>query len=173
MARGTRTVYPSEQNKGLSSTFQPLEEGRSIQRLKRCDKHCDKDKVNSLKNVNNVHNNSSQKYRHIIICRVISSHMDPMFTDTLLYSPMAWETQVESYQRLKKWYGIHPCLTLSIIRYISRVKLSNPGKGVATSFTLGVVAIEKEAFGLSSTMVVNFTYLYIFKFNQSKQQFQQ
>ena len=41
-------------------------------------------------------------------------------------SPMAWETwvqsQVESYQRLKKWYLMPPCLTLSIIRYGSRVK---------------------------------------------------
>ena len=40
--------------------------------------------------------------------------------------PMARETwvqsQVESYQRLKKWYLMPPCLTLSIIRYGSRVK---------------------------------------------------
>ena len=45
--------------------------------------------------------------------------------------PMARETrvqsQVESYQRLKKWYLMAPCLTLNIIRYRSRVKLSNPG----------------------------------------------
>ena len=54
-------------------------------------------------------------------------------------SPMARETwvqsQVESYQRLKKWYLMPPCLTLSIIRYGSRVKWSNPGKGVAPSPT--------------------------------------
>ena len=56
MARGTRTIYPSERNKGLSSTFQPPEEGQSIQWLKHCDKHGDKDENNSLKNVNNVHN---------------------------------------------------------------------------------------------------------------------
>ena len=31
----------------------------------------------------------------------------------------------------KKWYLIPPCLTLSNIRYVSRVKWSNPGKGVA------------------------------------------
>ena len=51
--------------------------------------------------------------------------------------PMDWETgvqsQVESYPRLKKWYLIPPCLTLSIIRYVSRVKWSNPGKGVVPS----------------------------------------
>ena len=41
------------------------------------------------------------------------------------------QSQVESYQRLKKWYLMPPCLTLSIIRYGSRVKWSNPAKGVA------------------------------------------
>ena len=46
-----------------SSTFQPSEEGRSVQRLKRCDKHGDNDEDNSPKNVNNGHNTSSQKYR--------------------------------------------------------------------------------------------------------------
>ena len=48
---------------------------------------------------------------------------------------MIWETwvqfQVASYQRLEKWYLIPPCLTLSNIRYVSRVKWRNPGKGVA------------------------------------------
>ena len=41
------------------------------------------------------------------------------------------QSQVESYKRLKKWYLMPPCLTLSIIRYGSRVKWSNPGKGQA------------------------------------------
>ena len=45
-------------------------------------------------------------------------------------SPMARETWVQ-YQRPKKWYLMPPCLTLSVIRYGSRVKWSNPGKGVA------------------------------------------
>ena len=63
MARETRTVYPSKRNKGLSSTFQPPEEGRSVQRPKRCDKHGNKDEDNSQKNVNNVHDTSSQKHR--------------------------------------------------------------------------------------------------------------
>ena len=45
------------------------------------------------------------------------------------------QSQVESYQRLKKWYLMPTCLTLSIIRYGSRVKWSNPGKGVAPSST--------------------------------------
>ena len=54
-----------------------------------------------------------------------------------LLSAMARETlvqsQIASYQILKKWYLMPPCLTLSIIRYRSRVKRSNPGKGVAPS----------------------------------------
>ena len=54
-------------------------------------------------------------------------------------SPMVRETwvqsQVESNQRLKKWYLIPSCLTLCITRYVSRVKWSNPGKGVAPSPT--------------------------------------
>ena len=41
-------------------------------------------------------------------------------------SPMAWETgvqsEVEPYQRFKKWYLMLPCSILIIIRYISRVK---------------------------------------------------
>ena len=54
--------------------------------------------------------------------------------------PMVWETkvqsQVDSYQRLKKkWYLMPPCLSLSIIRYVSRVKWSNPRNGVAPSPT--------------------------------------
>ena len=45
------------------------------------------------------------------------------------------QSKVESYQRFKKWYLMLPCLTLSIIRCVSRVKWSNPGKGVAPSPT--------------------------------------
>ena len=54
MARGTRTVYPSKRNKGLSSTFQQPEEGWSVQQPKSYDKDGDKDEDNSPKNVNNV-----------------------------------------------------------------------------------------------------------------------
>ena len=57
-----------------------------------------------------------------------------------------------------------PCLTLGIIKYGSIIKWSSPGKRVPPSQNLDVVAIEKEAFGLPSTMVVNFTYLYGFKY---------
>ena len=49
-------------------------------------------------------------------------------------SRVTWiQSQVVSYQRLKKWYLMPPCLTLSIIRYRSRVTWSNPAKGVSPS----------------------------------------
>ena len=52
---------------------------------------------------------------------------------------MASETRVQShvksYQWLKKWYLILPCLALSIIRYGSKVKWSIPGKGVVPFLT--------------------------------------
>ena len=45
------------------------------------------------------------------------------------------QSQVESHQRLKKWHLMLLCLTLSIIKYGSRVKWSNPGNGVVLSPT--------------------------------------
>ena len=50
-------------------------------------------------------------------------------------------------------------LTLSIIRYGSRVKRSNPGKGVAPSPHLAVVAMEKGDLGSPSTTVANLTFI--------------
>ena len=54
-------------------------------------------------------------------------------------SPMVRETrvqsQVESYQRLKRWYLMLPWLALSFIRYGSRLKWSNPRNRVAPSPT--------------------------------------
>ena len=47
---------------------------------------------------------------------------------------MTRETGVQS-QRFKKWYLMPPCLTLSIIKCGSRVKLGNTAKGVAPSPT--------------------------------------
>ena len=56
------------------------------------------------------------------------------------------KSQVASYQRLKKWYLIPPCLTLSNIRYVSRVKWSNPGKRVAPSSPLYCSSYWKGSF---------------------------
>ena len=59
-----------------------------------------------------------------------------------------------------------PCFTLSLIRYGSRVKWSNPGKGEAPSPNPDVVAVGKGAFRSPLTTVANFTYLIIlFSFN--------
>ena len=87
----------------------------------------------------------------------------PMIRETVVQS------QVKSYQRLKKWYLMPTCLTLSTIRWGSRVKWNNQGNGVAPSQHLGVVAIKKGAFGSPSTKVTNFTtyicvcvYIYIY-----------
>ena len=45
----------------------------------------------------------------------------------------------------KKWYLIPPRLTLSNIRYVLRVKWSNPGKGVAPSATPWCSSYWKES----------------------------
>ena len=80
-------------------------------------------------------------------------------------SPMVRETwvqsQVESYQRLLKWYLIPPYLTLRNIRYVSRVNWSNPEKGVVPSPMpkVGEGVIEKGAFWSPSTTVAKFTTL--------------
>ena len=58
-----------------------------------------------------------------------------------------------------KWYLIPPYLTLSNMRFLSRVKWSNPGNESRPPRHLDVVAIEKGAFWLPSTTVANFTLL--------------
>ena len=63
------------------------------------------------------------------------------------------QSQVESYKRLKQWYLIPPCLTLSIRRDVSRVKCSNPGKEMA----IFGIANEKETL----KKIINFTFLYM------------
>ena len=49
----------------------------------------------------------------------------------LMVQEIGVQSHVEPFQRLKNWYLILPCLTLGIIRCISRVKWSNPEKRVA------------------------------------------
>ena len=48
---------------------------------------------------------------------------------------MIRETGFNPRSRHTKDFKNGTCLTLSIIRYVSRVKWSNPGKGVAPSAT--------------------------------------
>ena len=73
------------------------------------------------------------------------------------------QSQVESYQRLKKWYLIHPCLTLSIIRSGSRVKWSNPGKGVAPSPTPRFSSYRKGSLQVILDYSCQLYLLYLFK----------
>ena len=72
-------------------------------------------------------------------------------------SPMIRETgilyKVKSYQRLKKWYSMSPCLKLSIIKHGSRVSGAIQEKEKRLPLHLGVVAIEKEDIGSPSTTV--------------------
>ena len=59
----------------------------------------------------------------------------------------------------QKWYLITPCLTLRIIRYESKVSGVIQGKNLRPLLQLGVVAIEKEAFGSPKTAVGRLTTL--------------
>ena len=83
-----------------------------------------------------------------------------------MYLPMVRkigaQSQVWSYQRLKKWYLMLPCLTLSIIRCISRVTRAILGKNLCPTPHLGAVIIEKGAFRLPSTTVGQPIYIYIY-----------
>ena len=57
--------------------------------------------------------------------------------------------------KTQKWYLMPPCLTLSIIRYGSRVKWSNPGEEGVASLTPWCYRYRKT-FGSPSTKVANF-----------------
>ena len=66
---------------------------------------------------------------------------------------------VALYHRLLKWYLIPPCLTLSNIRYVSRVKWSNPVKGVAPSPTPRCSSYRKASLLVTLDFGHQFTYL--------------
>ena len=61
-------------------------------------------------------------------------------------------------------YLIPPCLTLSNVRYVSRVKWSNPGKGVVPSPTPRCSSYWKESLlvALDYARQLYFTYIYIY-----------
>ena len=88
-------------------------------------------------------------------------------------SPMVRvQSLVKSYQRLfKKWYLIPPCLTLNIIRYVSRVKWSNPRKGVAPSPTPWCSSYWKGslrvALDYSRQLLYIYIYIYIYSYFRS------
>ena len=73
---------------------------------------------------------------------------------------------VESYQKLKKWYLIPHCSTLSFNRYVSMVKWSNLGKGVALSSTRRCSSYWKEILRVVldyGRQVYFYIYIYIYK----------
>ena len=107
-----------------------------------------------------------KKLRFILLVR-----SDFYMTDILLIAVHAFASGMLMFvlvdetlacQRLKTWYLIPPCLTLSMIWYVSRVKWTNPGKGVAPSPTPWCKAIKEGTFGSPLTPVANFPYLYIY-----------
>ena len=89
----------------------------------------------------------------------------PEFPSKMIWvecSQMARETRSSHTKNSKNGTWSHSCLTLGIIRYVSRVKWCNQGKGVSPLLHLGVVSIKREAFRSPSTMVANFLYIYIY-----------
>ena len=63
---------------------------------------------------------------------------------------------------------MYPCLTLSIISYGSRVKWSNPGKGVAPSPTHWCCSYRKESLRVTldyGRQLYLFIYIYIYIYN--------
>ena len=83
-----------------------------------------------------------QSFLSIIIClHIYICHQIFLFDTNNLLTVVLFQVFLSNTNNLciiipktfKKWYLIPPCLTLSIIRYVSRVKWSNPGKGVAPS----------------------------------------
>ena len=72
------------------------------------------------------------------LCFSANTYFKKILAQRLECSPMARRPGFNprsSHTKTLKWYLIPPCLTLSIIRYGSRVKWSNPGNGVAPSPT--------------------------------------
>ena len=78
------------------------------------------------------------------------------------------QSQVESYQRLKKWYLMSPCLTLSILRYRSRKSGAIQEKESCSPLHLSVVAIEKRSlqiaqdYGGPTRFIFMYIYIYIY-----------
>ena len=65
--------------------------------------------------------------------------------------------------KTQKWYLMPPCLTLSIIKYGSRVKWSNPGKGVAPSPTPCCSSYRKGSLRVTLGYGCQLTYLLVCK----------
>ena len=64
-------------------------------------------------------------------------------------------------KKFKKWYLVPPWLTLSNIRYVSRVKWSNPRKGIVTSPTPRCCSYWKGSFLVAVDYSRQFYFIYI------------
>ena len=79
------------------------------------------------------------------------------------YSPGNWVSLSDQViTKTKKWYLMPLCLILSIIRYVSRVSEAIQGKAWRLLLLLGVVAIEKRAFGSPRLRSLSYIYIYIY-----------
>ena len=114
-------------------------------------------------------------FLEVILCREVrESHTLYVYICVLCFkrvfsavcSPMVREIGVQSqdasYQRLLKWYLMPSCLTLSNIRYVSRVRWNNPGKGGAPSPTPQYSSYWKGSLLVAldyGRQIYNFTYM--------------
>ena len=73
------------------------------------------------------------------------------------------QSQVKSYQRLKKWYLMPHCLALSIIKYRSRVKWSDTGNGVVPSPTPRCSSYWKGSLRVTLDKCLRLYFIYIKK----------
>ena len=89
-------------------------------------------------------------YIYICVCVCVCVCIECLLID----QETGVQSQVKHTKDSKKQYLIPSSLTPRIIRYVLRVKWSNPGKrsSVLLLFPLSVVAIEKGTFGLPSTL---------------------
>ena len=122
----------------------------------------------------------SYTWNHLTVCKQMSSNefiwtlmigrisSNWPITSWVECSPISRVTgvlsKVDSYQRRKKWYLITPCLTDSSIRCLSRVKWSNPGKGVALSPSGGCYFKRNLRVALNySGQIYLYIYIYIYE----------
>ena len=63
--------------------------------------------------------------------------------------------------KIQEWYLMPPCLTLCIIRYLSRVKWSNPEKGLDPSPTPWWSSYQKESLQITFDYGRQLYFIYI------------
>ena len=107
--------------------------------------------------------NCKSFYTFIFLCsetifKIVDSFFSVLFNETWSRRPGFIPRSIHT-KDLKIRYLIPPCLTLSIIRYVSRVKGSNPEKGVAPSPTHRCSSYWKESLRVALDESRNFILL--------------